>query len=188
MKLKNSLVISATLLLAGAMTFIAAKAEETPANRAGHVDGKGKGHGAGKSDKMPGFEPLPVTEEQANEPVVDDRIHVPMPAEQKAILRQQMKQFLASLMQIQGLMADNDLAGAAEIAETSMGRSERGQHRGKGPGLYMPVPMRSIAWTMHEKASVFAETARKGDVKESYKALQSLQGSCVSCHFSYSTR
>lgn len=179
MKAKKPLLVLLTGVLLAALPLTAA---DNPGK------GKGKGHGPGKMGKMPAFEPRPVTEEQADEPVPDARIYVPMPAEQKAILREQMKQFLVSLMQIQGLMADNNLEEAAKIAETTMGRSERGQHRGKGPGLYMPVPMRTIAWDMHEKASEFAATASKGDLKESYKALQNLQSSCVSCHMSYSTR
>jgi hypothetical protein len=52
----------------------------------------------------------------------------------------------------------------------------------------MPVPMRALAWNMHDTASEFAETASKGDLKESYQALQKLQSTCVSCHLSYTTR
>ncbi len=138
---------------------------------------------------MPTFEPLPVTAEHADQPVPDARIHVPMPVEQRQILREQMKTFLVTLARIQGLMAEGDLAEAAVLAETSMGRSERGKHRGKGgPGLYMPVPMRTLAWEMHDRASEFALVAQEGDVTESYRALQRLQTSCISCHFTYSTR
>ena len=103
-------------------------------------------------------------------------------------MRDQMKQFLVSLSRIQGLLAEGDLAEAAQLAEVTMGRSEQGQHRGQGPGRYMPVPMRNLAWGMHEAASEFATTAATGDVLASYKSLQKIQNSCVACHFSYRNR
>ncbi len=93
-------------------------------------------------------------------------------------------------MQVQGMLAEGQLQEAADLVEPTMGRTERGSQqgiKGGGPGLYMPVPMRSLAWNMHETASEFAETASKGGVKESYKALQKLQSSCVS-YLSYTTR
>ncbi|RKX31671.1 MAG: hypothetical protein DRP71_13095 [Verrucomicrobia bacterium] len=147
--------------------------------------GYGRGQGMGR---MRNAEPLPVTDEEAQAPVDDLRLFVPMPPETRKILREQMKQFLVSLAQIQGLLAEEKLEEAAELAETNMGRTERGTHRGQGPGRYMPVAMRSLAWGMHDSASEFAEIASKGDLTASYKALQKVQTSCVACHFSYRTR
>ena len=195
MKRKPVFLVAAAIASVGILLNLVAPAivadDKTDSPSPG-VSGKGKhagkGAGSGMKAKMPEFEPLAVSEEEAAEPVSDSRIYVPMPAEQKAILREQMRGFLVTLAQIQGLMADGKLDEAAKIAETNMGRSERGQHKGKGPGLYMPIPMRTLAWDMHEKASEFAETASQGDVLESYRSLQKLQTSCVSCHFSYSTR
>jgi hypothetical protein len=139
---------------------------------------------------FPSWDPLPVTKEEAAAKVEDYRQHVPMPAESRKILREQMKSFLAVLAQIQGLLAEEDLAKAAELAETQMGRTERGRHgqSGYGPGRYMPVAMRRLAWGMHDAASEFAATAQTGDLKASYRALQNLQSSCVACHFTYTTR
>ena len=197
---KNSILGVGTILFAGVMLsaalIFADEKKEAPAvpaeGKPGQgIGGRGKGQGPGMMGKMPEFEPRPVTEEQAKAPVPDGRLHVPMPPEQKVILRQQMKQFLVTLMQIQGLLLEGKLDEAAKITETTMGRTERGSHRGTkggGPGLYMPVPMRTLAWTMHDTASEFAEIASKGDVQESYKALQKLQTSCVTCHLTYSTR
>ena len=197
---KKTKLLTGTILLAFAMfSALRMTADEKTENPPAPAKTPGKpgqglaggGRGPGMMGKMPGFEPLPVTEEQAKAPVPDGRIYVPMPAEQKAILREQMKQFLVSLMQIQGLLAEGKLPEAADTAETTMGRTERGSHRGTkggGPGLYMPIPMRTLAWMMHDTASEFAETASNGDVKESYKALQTLQTSCVTCHSTYSTR
>lgn len=151
----------------------------------GYGPGQGQGQGMGM---MRNAAPLPVTEEEAQAPVDDMRLLVPMPPETRKILRDQMKQFLATLAQIQGLLAEEKLEEAAELAETNMGRTERGKHGGKGPGRYMPIAMRSLAWGMHDSASEFAEIASKGDLTASYKALQTVQYSCVACHFSYRTR
>lgn len=196
----STMLFFGTTLLSGVLLLVVlTHAEGAPEDRGVAVETKGgRGHvdvrrnqGGGGSGKMPEFAPLQVTVEQAKAQVTDHRIHVPMPPEQKAILREQMKQFLVIQMQVQGLLAEGKLHEAADLVESTMGRTERGSHKGTkggGPGLYMPVAMRSLAWNMHETASQFAETARKGNVKESYKALQTLQSSCVSCHLSYTTR
>lgn len=157
-------------------------ADATAASEA--VPAPGRGPGA----RFPTWDPLPVTEQEAAAEVEDYRQHVPMPPEARKILREQMKTFLAVMAQLQGLLLEAKLEEAAELAETQMGRSERGRHRGYGPGRYMPVAMRRLAWGMHDTASEFAETAKAGDVKASYRALQDLQNSCVACHFTYTTR
>lgn len=147
------------------------------------VSGPGRGMGM-----MGNAAPLAVTAEEAVAPVEDMQIFVPMPPEARLIMRDQMKQFLATLSRLQGLLAEGDLKAAGEMAETTMGRTERGKHRGQGPGRYMPVPMRNLAWGMHDAASEFAETAATGDLVASYKSLQKIQNSCVACHFSYRNR
>ncbi len=137
------------------------------------------------------WEPLPVSEEEAKAPVDDTRIFVPMPALARKNMREEMRGFLGILMQVQGLMAEGKLDEAGKLVETNMGRSERGKFAGQpgaAPGRYMPVPMRTMAWGMHDSASKFAETAEKGDEKASYLALQKLQASCVACHATYRTR
>lgn len=151
--------------------------------------GRGMGYGGGQGmGMMRNADPLPVTEEEAIAPVEDMRLFVPMPPEARQIMREQMKGFLAALAQIQGYLVEGKLEEAADLAETQMGRTERGKHRGMGPGRYMPVSMRTLAWNMHDQASTFAEVADGGDLIASYKALQQVQNSCVACHFSYRTR
>jgi len=162
------------------------RAEESgPPYGQGGGMGRGMGRGMGM---MRNAEPLPVTEEEALAPVEDGRLFVPMPPEARQIMREQMKGFLAALAQIQGYLVEGKLDEAAELAETQMGRTERGKHRGMGPGRYMSVPMRTLAWNMHDQASAFAEVASGGDLIESYKALHQVQTSCVVCHFSYRNR
>ena len=78
----------------------------------------------------------------------------------------------------------------AKPAETRMGKSSMGKHRGTGmgPGRYMPLEMRNIGWGMHEAATEFSQLAKKGDTKNAYVALQKITGSCVACHYAYRTR
>jgi hypothetical protein len=146
------------------------------------------GAGRGGQGMMRNAPPLPVTAAEARAPVEDQRIFVPMPPEARKIMREQMKQFLVSLSRIQGLLADGDLPEASKLAEATMGRSEQRGHGGQGPGRYMPIPMRNLAWGMHDSASTFAETAAQGDVVASYRAFANIQNSCVACHFSYRNR
>jgi len=170
------LVVGATFLLASTGWVFA---QGTAAGGGGPSGGRGM---------MRDAPPLPVSEAEAKAPVEDSRVYVPMPPAARKIMRDQMKQFLVTLSGVQGLLADGKLAQAGELAETTMGLTEQGKHRGQGPGRYMPIPMRNLAWGMHEAASEFAETTKTGDVIASYRSLQKLQNSCVVCHFSYRNR
>ena len=120
----------------------------------------------------------------------DPRQLVSMPDETREIIRKEMLDHLSTLNEIISLLASNNLDAAAEVAESRMGKSTMGKHRGTGmgPGRYMPLEMRNIGWGMHEAATEFSEVAKKGDLKASYDALQKITGSCVACHYSYRTR
>lgn len=181
---KSSLVGMNVVALVTGLTLAFLTAGDLEAQTAaGNRGGAGGGRGM-----MRDAAPLPVTAEQATAPVEDLRIFVPMPPEARLIMRDQMKQFLVTLSRLQGLLAEGELEQASELAETAMGRTERGRHRGQGPGRYMPVPMRNLAWGLHDAASEFAQTAATGDLIASYKSLQKIQNSCVACHFSYRNR
>ncbi len=120
----------------------------------------------------------------------DNRQLVSMPDETLQLLRQDMLDHLAALNEIIGLLAENKLDAAAELAETRMGKSSMGKHRGTGmgPGRYMPPEMRNLGWGMHESATEFSQVAGEGNSKAAYGALQKLTTSCVACHYSYRTR
>ena len=120
----------------------------------------------------------------------DPRQFVEMPDQARALMRQDMLNHLSSLSEIVGHLASNNLAAAAEAAESRMGKSSMGKHRasGMGPGRFMPLEMRNLGWGMHESASEFALIAQKGDVAAAYGALQKINGSCIACHNSYRTR
>lgn len=124
-------------------------------------------------------------------PAADDaRQLVEMPEQSRALMRQDMLDHLAALSEILGLLAADDLATAAQVAEQRMGRSSMGKHRGTGmgPGRFMPEEMRQLGWGMHDAASAFARIAADGDRKQAYAALQQLTASCTACHYSYRTR
>jgi len=113
-----------------------------------------------------------------------------MPDEARQLMREDMLDHLAALNEIIGYLAENNLDAAADVAETRMGKSSMGKHRGTGmgPGRFMPLKMRELGWGMHESATEFSLVAKKGDLKSAYIALQKVTGSCVACHYSYRTR
>jgi hypothetical protein len=120
----------------------------------------------------------------------DQRQFVEMPPEAQQLMRQEMLNFLNTLTQIIGFLATDQLNEAANIAETQMGNSAMGKHRGNamGPGKFMPPAMRKICWSMHQATSDFAKIAEKGDTQKALAALQKVTGTCMACHYSYRTR
>lgn len=134
--------------------------------------------------------PLSAEENSAPEPGDDPRQLVSMPAEARALMRQDMLDHLSTLNEVVGHLANNNLTAAAEVAETRMGNSSMGKHRasGMGPGRFMPLEMRNLGWNMHAAASEFSATAKQGDISAAYRALQNITASCIACHYSYRTR
>lgn len=120
----------------------------------------------------------------------DPRQLVSMPAESRQLMRREMLDHLAALNEIMGHIAANQLAAAAEVAETRMGKSSMGKHRatGMGPGRFMPPEMRSIGWSMHQSATELAQAAMEDDLKATNMALTKVTAACVACHFSFRTR
>jgi hypothetical protein len=120
----------------------------------------------------------------------DPRQLVEMPDQAQKLMRDDMLEHLSALNEIIAHLSTNNLDAAAEIAESKMGKSSMGKHRGTGmgPGRFMPPEMRSIGWGMHEAATEFSQLAKKGDTKNAYVALQKITGSCVACHYGYRTR
>jgi len=120
----------------------------------------------------------------------DTRQLVSMPDQARELMRKDMLDNLSALNEIIGYLASNSLDAAADVAETRMGRSSMGQHRGTGmgPGRFMPLEMRNLGWGMHDAATEFSKVAKQGDLKSAYSALQKVTSSCVACHYSYRTR
>lgn len=120
----------------------------------------------------------------------DTRQFVSMPDQTRELMRKEMLDNLSALNEIIGYLASNNLDAAADVAETRMGRSSMGKHRGTnmGPGRFMPLEMRNLGWGMHDAATEFSEIAKQGDLQSAYSALQKVTSSCVACHYSYRTR
>ena len=120
----------------------------------------------------------------------DHRQLVSMPDQARQLMRKDMLDHLSALNEIISHLAENNLAAAANVAETRMGKSSMGKHRGSGmgPGRFMPLEMRNIGWGMHDAATEFSKVAKSGDLKGAYRALQKVTRSCVACHYSYRTR
>jgi len=120
----------------------------------------------------------------------DPRQLVSMPDQSRELMRKDMLEHLTALNEIIGYLADNDFDAAAEVAETRMGKSSMGKHRGTGmgPGRFMPPEMKNLGMGMHDAASRFSQVAKQGDMKSAYSALQQVTSSCVACHYSYRTR
>lgn len=120
----------------------------------------------------------------------DARQLVSMPDKVREIMRKDMLDHLSALNEIIGNLGSNNLEAAADVAETRMGRSSMGKHRGTGmgPGRFMPIEMRNLGWGMHDAATEFSKITKQGDLKSAYSALQKVTRSCVACHYTYRTR
>ena len=130
------------------------------------------------------------TRSATSSPDSDQRQLVSMPDEANQLMRKDMLDHLSALNEIIGLLAENNLDAAADVAEIRMGKSSMGKHRatGMGPGRFMPLEMRDIGWGMHESATELSDAAKEGNLKGAYSALQKVTTACVACHYSYRTR
>ena len=122
----------------------------------------------------------------------DSRQLISMPDQVRKLMREEMLSHLATLNELIGYLAANNLDAAAEAAESKLGMSSMGKHRdtgmGPGPGRFMPPEMRNIGRGMHNAATEFSQVAKKGDLNSAYGALQKVTGFCVACHYSYRTK
>lgn len=126
----------------------------------------------------------------AGAPPADARRLVQMPAQAQQLLRKDMTDHMAALNEILGYLAASQLQQASEVAESRLGTSSMGRHRGTGmaPGRFMPPEMHRLAIGMHQAASDFAAVAAKQDLPAAYSAIQRVTSFCVACHVSYRIR
>lgn len=115
---------------------------------------------------------------------------VQMPPEALTLMQQDMRDHLAALDELLGLLAAGELDRAADLADSRLGPASMGRHRGSGmgPGRFMPPEMRRLGWSMHQAAGEFADIARTGEPAEAYTALQGITRFCVACHTGFRTR
>ena len=129
-----------------------------------------------------GSEPAPPGE--------DTRRLVAMPAAAERLLRQDMVDHLVVLNQLLAHVAAAEFEQASELAESRLGKSSMGRHRGTGmgPGRFMPPEMNQLGMAMHRSASEFATVAASGDAAAATASLQRVTSYCVACHMSFRIR
>jgi hypothetical protein len=127
---------------------------------------------------------------QTGSPPKDSRQLVRMPAEAERLLRQDMLEHLATLNQLLGQVAASEFQQASALAESRLGNSSMGKHRGTGmgPGRFMPPAMHQLGMAMHQAATDFSTTAATGDSAETLAALQRITSFCVACHAGFRIR
>jgi len=120
----------------------------------------------------------------------DTRQLVSMPEQSRELMMLDMLDHLSAITEIIGYLAENNFDAVAEVAESRMGKSSTGKHRGTGmgPGRFMPIAMRNVGWTMHESASELSRIAKEGDLNKTFAALQKVTAACAKCHYSYRVR
>lgn len=120
----------------------------------------------------------------------DTRRLISMPEPAQQLLRKDMIDHLVALNQILAHLSAAETQKASELAETRLGKSSMGRHRGTGmgPGRFMPPEMHQLGIAMHESASEFAATVENGKAADAYAALQRVTSSCVACHLGFRVR
>lgn len=122
----------------------------------------------------------------------DNRQLAPLPPAAQESLREEMLGNLLAINEILTLMAAGKVKEAGQLAETSLGQSAMGKHRGKPldarPGAHMPPAMHEIGIDGHRAVSEFARAAASGDREKALAELPKLTAGCVACHYSWRTR
>ena len=118
----------------------------------------------------------------------DDRELVAMPPMMQAHMLANMRDHLAAINEILGLLARDDVDAAAEVAEQRLGMSSLDDHGASRMAAVMPDAMQAIGTGMHRAASRFALKAQEGELQPALEALQAVTSACVSCHTGYRVR
>lgn len=122
----------------------------------------------------------------------DMRQMASLTSQAREVLRQEMLDNLMALNEILGLLSENRIKEAGEIAESRLGRGAMGKHARlpfeSRPGPQMPSAMHDLGRSGHMAASEFARAAASGDKDRALKHLSTLTGTCVACHAAFRTR
>lgn len=128
----------------------------------------------------------------SSSPAQDARTLAELPAPAVESLRQEMRENLIALNEIQLLVVAGKVKDAGEVAEKKLGQSAMGKHRDKPlearPGPHMPTAMHDLGRQGHKDASAFAAIAATGNQKKTLAALPTLNNACISCHSAYRVR
>ena len=119
----------------------------------------------------------------------DTRQFVKFPEEMKIGTLANMRDHLLALSEIQGALAAERYAEAADIAENRLGMSSLKLHGAHDVSKFMPQGMQDTGTAMHRGASRFAiaaqNSAATGDAKPALAALTEVTRACVACHAGY---
>ena len=115
----------------------------------------------------------------------DTRQLVQLPDKMQQHMLSNMRDHLAAINEILQTMAEDDLDGAADIAEARLGMSSLDDHGAAHMAGFMPAGMREAGNGMHRAASRFALKAQEGEAMSAYAALAEVTAACVACHAAY---
>lgn len=119
----------------------------------------------------------------------DPRKKVDMPAMMQDHMKQNMRDHLLALSEIEEALGANQYAKAADIAERRLGMSSLDSHGASHMAPLMPKDMQAIGTEMHHAASRFAVSVRNaevnGDLRPAMTDLSKVSRQCVACHAAY---
>ena len=114
----------------------------------------------------------------------DYRLLVEMPEDSRLLLRKEMLKNLQTLNIALTYIDNGDFEAAAELTESSMGKSSMGKYKGMSnrPGKYFPEAFHDMGHAMHGAASDFSVATKTGDPKKIIHSLSVLTSYCSGCH------
>jgi hypothetical protein len=119
----------------------------------------------------------------------DSRVLVAFPEPMREHTKQNMRDHLRAIAEIQGAMARRDYTQAAEVAEQRLGMTSLKLHGAHEVAKFMPDGMQAIGTSMHRSASQFAiavsNAAATGELEPALAKLAQLTAACVACHDTY---
>lgn len=122
----------------------------------------------------------------------DTRQKAELKPEALETLRQEMLDNLLAVNEVLGLIAENKIREAGEVAEAKLGKTAMGKNArlpfAARPGPQMPPAMHEIGRNGHAAASEFAAAAASGNREQAIAKLPALMAGCIACHASYRTR
>jgi hypothetical protein len=127
---------------------------------------------------------LAVTVQAGGSP--DSRKLVKMPDMMQNHMKQNMRDHLLALSEIEEALGASQYARAADIAERRLGMSSLDSHGASHMAPMMPKEMQAIGTEMHRAASRFAVSVRNaevsGDLRPAMTDLAKVSRQCVACH------
>lgn len=116
----------------------------------------------------------------------DPRKLVKMPDMMQNHMKQNMRDHLLALSEIEEALGASQYAKAADIAEQRLGMSSLDSHGAAHMAGFMPKEMQAVGTEMHHAASRFAVSVRNaevnGDLRPGMTDLSKVSRQCVACH------